>query len=104
MNPAARFGDGDPLHPMDPALILEAAVCPFSLNDRDHLFEAALTRGTRTDELNSPPAALRILGVHPKQLRRKQRRFVSAGSGTDLQESVFLVSRIVRQEKELDAF
>jgi hypothetical protein len=76
---------------MDSAFILKAAVGSFSFDDRNHLFETADTGWARADEFDAPSTMLGILGVHPKELGRKQRSFLSPGSGTDFQEGVLLV-------------
>ena len=51
--------------------------------------------------LELPAVTLGELAVHPEQLGRKQRRFVAARAGADLEHDVPFVVRIFRDEEDL---
>src|SRR5258708_7770360 len=51
--------------------------------------------------LHLPTLALRIARIHTEQVTSEERRFVSSGSGTDLEEDITLIVRILRQEQLL---
>ena len=50
-------------------------------------------------DFNLPAAVFRVLAVHAKKLRRKERRLIAARARTNLEHHVFLVVRILRQEQ-----
>src|SRR5882672_4827777 len=51
--------------------------------------------------LHLPTLALRVARIHTEQVTSEERRFVSSGSGTDLEEDIALIVRILRQEQLL---
>src|SRR6267143_7000705 len=46
--------------------------------------------------LHLPTLALRVARIHSEQVTSEERRFVSSGSGTDLEEDIALIVRILR--------
>ena len=48
----------------------------------------------------TPAGALRIADVHPKQYRRKKRRFFSAGAASDFHDYIFFVVGVFRNQQD----
>src|SRR6266853_2771225 len=66
----------------------------------DLLVAADVSRGFGY-HLHLPTLALRVARIHAEQVTCEERRFVSSGSGTDLEEDVALIVWILRQEELL---
>jgi len=104
MDPALGLGDGDPLHAVDAALVLETAVGAAALDQGDDLLEAPHAGGrARAERLHAPARHLRKAGVHAEEVGGKEPRLVSARAGPYLQDDVLLVIRILGKQQDREA-
>ena len=74
-----------------------------ALDEEDDVLEAADPGGAGVHHLDLPAVGLRVLGVHPREVRGEERGLVAAGAGPDLDEDVLVVVR-VRNRQGRDAF
>jgi hypothetical protein len=102
MDAALCLGRGHALHTMDAALVLQLAVDAASLNRGDRLFAAAGVALADRQHVEPPSLALRESCVHAEEFCGKQRRFLAAGAGADLEDDVLLVVWILRNQEDLD--
>ena len=98
---AARFGRRHALHAVDAAFVFQLAVDAASFDRGDDFLEAADARVVARHHFEPPALPLRVLAVHPEQLRGKERRFVAARAGADFEHDVLLVVRILRNQQRL---
>ena len=99
VNATARLRGGDALDAVHPALELEPTPRAAALDEQDDLLEPADAGGVGIHHLHLPPLPLRVLAVHPQEIRGEQRRLVSPRPRADLQEDVSVVVRIARDEQ-----
>ncbi len=100
MDTAAAFGLRHPLHTMHAGLVLKPGIRPLSVHDEHHLLETAEPGLVEGHQLCPPAPTLRVAGVHAVQLRRKEGRLLTAGTAPDLQDDVFIVIFILRQQQK----
>src|SRR6202011_3758026 len=68
VNPTLRLGLRNTLHAMDAVLEFQPRVGAFAANLEDHLFEAATLGRALREQVDLPPARLRIAAIHPKEV------------------------------------
>src|SRR5690606_25789282 len=78
---AGRLGDGHPLHPVDTAFKLQAAVGVGTGDFYNDFPDAAPVRFVEGDDLRAPVVALGVAQVHAQQVGGKQGGFIAAGPG-----------------------
>ena len=96
---ARAFGHRNALHPVHPALELEAAERSIAFDEPDDLLESAEAGGVRAHNVDLPAPALRVARVHPEEVGGEQARLVTAGAGADLEQDAALVARVPRHEQ-----
>jgi hypothetical protein len=87
---------------MNSALELEPAIGAFSLEHHNNFFKAAETSRTGRQNLNAPAARFSVARIHPVKLAGKECGFVTARAGTNLDNDVFAVVGIFRQDQILE--
>src|SRR5690606_9744932 len=97
-----RFRLGDPLHAVHAALVLEPGVHAIPAAERDRFLPATGGGLARAQDFHAPAAALRVAGVHAKEVRGEQRGFLAAGAGAHLEDRVPIVVRVARQEQDAE--
>src|SRR5216683_2262690 len=101
VNAALGLGSRDSLDAMAAGFEFEPGVRALPDDAGDDLLVAAdVSRGFGY-HLHLPTLALRVARIHAEQVTCEERRFVSSGSGTDLEEDVALIVWILRQEELL---
>ena len=87
------LGGRHALHPVAARLKAQPAVNAHAqrvgrpFDAQHHLLVATQLRGRLADDFAAPAATLGVTRVHAKQVGSKQRRFVTAGTGAQLQKS-----------------
>jgi len=92
----------DPLNPMHAPFILEPAEGALTVDSGNDLLEPANASGVSIQNLHPPPAQLGIAGIHPEKVGHKKRCFVTAGTGPDLEDDIFLIHGIFGRQHELE--
>src|SRR6266849_1880664 len=101
VDPALGLGRRHSLDAMAAGFEFEPGVRALPDDAGDDLLVAAdVSRGFGY-HLHLPTLALRVARIHAEQVTCEERRFVSSGSGTDLEEDVALIVWILRQEELL---
>ncbi len=99
----AGFGDGDTLHTMDAALVLEVRIGALALHHEGHLFVAADPGAILADHLDLPAAlAFGVARVEAEKLRREEAGLVAAGAGANFHNYVFLIAGILGDQQLLE--
>ena len=101
---ALRFRLGHALDAVDAAFVLEAAVCAAAAHFEDDLLEAAEVALVGVEDFDRPAVALGVAAVHAVEVAGEERCFVAAGGGTDLDDDVFFVERVFRDEGAAESF
>ena len=102
VNAPLGFRGRHPLHPMHAAFVLEPFIDVRAVELEDDFLVAAQVRGAGIQILDLPAARLRIAGVHPVEVSRKQGRLLAARAGADLDDGVARIRRVRRQDAALD--
>ncbi len=102
MDPPSRFRHGNPLDAVDAALELELAVRVLPRHEKYDFLVAAHLGRARAQRLHLPFVPLREEPVHPREIRREERRLVPARSGADLEHRVAGVVGVAGKEEHLD--
>src|SRR5882757_2430402 len=101
VNAALGLRSRDSLDAMAAGFELEPGVRALPDDAGDDLLVAAdISRGFGY-HLHLPTLAFRVARIHAEQVTCEERRLVSSGSGTDLEEDIALIVRILRQEQLL---
>jgi hypothetical protein len=100
MDPPATFRLRHTLDTVRAPLELEVAESAPPFDGDDDLPEPAQTARARGEHLGLPTHSLRVAGIHPEEVTSKERRLFAARAGTDLDDRVLLVVRILRQEHQ----
>ncbi len=98
MDPSPTLGGGNALDPVGTGFKFKPRVSPITLDHKGGFFDAADAGFRDVDHLGLPALVLSIAQIHPHQLRGEQSRFIAAGTGSDLDDDVFLIIRIGRDE------
>ena len=101
MNAPAAFGFGHALHAVRAAFIFQAGIRALARNHHRKLLHAAQLREICVQLFGFPAACVGIMGIHSRQLRGKERRFLAAGARTDFNDDVAVVVWILGQEQQL---
>ena len=104
MNSSLRLRRRNALHPVYTALIFHPGIGSLSDDHEVHELHAADAALFKIQELRLPAAALRVVHVHPVNLRRKKCCFISARACTDFTDDVLVVIRILRKKEHLHLF
>ena len=99
---ALGLGLGHALHPMHPALVLEAVVGPGPFHRKDGFLHAAQLGLVEVEQFQRPAAALHIHGVHAQQTVGKQGGFLSPCPAPDLHDDVLFVPRVPGQQQNFE--
>ena len=99
---ALGLGLGHALHPMHPALVLEAVVGPGPFHRKDGFLHAAQLGLVEVEQFQRPAAALHIHGVHAQQTVGKQGSFLSPCPAPDLHDDVLFVPRVPGQQQNFE--
>ena len=89
------------LYAVDAALIFHFGICALADYGKLYLFHASNADFIYVQCLHFPALALRIVHIHPIDLRRKQRRFISARTGADLYNYILIIIRILWKQQNL---
>ena len=100
MDTPAGFCLRDALYTVNAGLIFHHGISAFSINHKGYILHSADTDFLTFYQLNLPMSALCIVYIHPVNLRRKERRLISACSGADFYNNIFLVVWIFRQKQD----
>src|SRR2546428_13346053 len=99
MDTPGSLGLRHTLDTVDPPLEFEPAVRSLSLDHADDFFEPTQSSRTRTHNFHTPAMVLGVARVHAKQVSREQTCLFAPGPCTDLQDDVFLIQRILRDQE-----
>ncbi|MNS64817.1 hypothetical protein D3C71_741160 [compost metagenome] len=81
---------------------LQTAINAIAANFGDHFFISTVLAFVGAHDFDTPAARFRIAAVHTEQIARKQRGFVTAGSGTHFDKRIALIIRVFRQQQNLE--
>src|SRR6185503_17419146 len=104
MDTPAAFSRRDTLDTVYAAFVFEPAVDTLTFDERDDFLEAADSRRVGRENLDTPSLPLCVSGVHSKDVRHKQSRFVASRPGTNFKDDVSLVVGILGEEQDLQFF
>ena len=99
MDAATRLRDGDALHAVRAALVLQTTVCARTVDEKGDLLKAADLRRIAAQDLRPPALPLGIARIHTEKARRKECRFFSSDTAANLNNDVLVIVRIARQEE-----
>ena len=99
---ALCLGGRHALHAMAARLELELRVGALACDAHDHFLEAAELGLRRRHDLDLPAVAFGVTRVHPEEIAGKERRLVTPGAGTNFEEDVAIVVRVLRQQHLLE--
>ncbi len=95
---ALGLGGGHTLHAVHAALVLEHAVDARAAHRDDNLLEAAGRAGALRCDGGGPAAALAVAQIHLGQVAGKEGGFVAACAGAYLEDYVFVVFGVDREQ------
>ncbi|MNU91468.1 hypothetical protein D3C71_813550 [compost metagenome] len=98
---ALGLGRRNPLHTVRAGFEFELAVDVVALDPGNHLFIAAVFTLVLRKDLHPPATTLGVTRIHAEQVAGENRRFVTTGTGTDLEEHVAAVVRVLGQQHAL---
>ncbi len=101
MDTALRFSLRHPLNPVRTRFKFHLAVSVTAIEPGDDFLEAAMFTRPLIQHLDLPFLGLSVAAVHPEQVAREDRGFVAASAGTDFEEDVVGIMRILRQQQFL---
>lgn len=94
LDTSLRFGDGDALHAVHAAFVLEGSPhavlrrrSAFGADGQLHVLDATQLGGVLALHGDRPAALFRVSHVHTQQVAGKQRRFLTTGAGLDLHDA-----------------
>ena len=90
-----------PLYPMSTSLKLQTGESSGTLHGGHGFLYAAQLRFVDGYHIQREALPLGVHGVHPQQVSGKQRAFLAADAGPDLQHDVFLIVGVFRQQQAL---
>ncbi len=106
LDASLRFGDGDALHAVHTALVLERRPhtvlrrrSALGTNRQLHILDTAQFGGVLALQRHRPAALFRIPHVHAQQIAGEQRGLLAAGAGLDLHDRVARVVGIARNQR-----
>ena len=104
LDASLALGLGDPLHTVDARLEFEAGVGAVAGDlERDLLVPAEFGR-VGTQDFCLEALGLRVHGIHAQKRAREQGGLFPAGAASDLDDDVFVVVRVPRQQQDLELF
>jgi hypothetical protein len=86
---------------MDATLVLHFAVNALAFDQSDDFLEATDSGRTGGHDIHSPVLPFGISRIHAKHIGDKQPSFIAAGSGTNFENDIAFVVRILRQQQQL---
>ena len=90
------------LHPVHPALVLEAVICACTVHRDDGFLYAAKFGLVQVEQFQRPTTVLGVHGVHAQQAVGKQGGFLAAGTAADLHDDVFAVVHVLGQQQNFE--
>ena len=99
MNTSLRFRLRYALHPVYAAFILHSTVRALAGKGKYRFLDASHLGIVQRDHLGLVAAALSIALVHAHQIRTKERGFIPAGAGADLDNDVFIIVGIFGKQQ-----
>ena len=104
MDTSAGFRLRNPLYTMHTAFVFHYRVGSLPGNHKGYTLHSSDTNFLHLHGFHLPAAAFRIMHIHTINFCRKQGRFISAGTGADFHNNVFIIIRVLRQKKNLHGF
>ncbi len=101
MDASLGFGLRHTLHTMRAGLELELGVDVVALDAGNHFLVTAVLALALGKDLHAPALFLGVARIHAEQVAGEDRRLVAAGTGTDFQEHVAPVVRVLGQQHAL---
>jgi len=102
VNTSLRFCRRHALHAVTAGFKLKTTVYAVAADLGDNFFKATMFAFVGTHDLYAPATRFGVATVHTEQVTRKQRGFVTAGTGAHFHKRVTLIVRIFRQQKHLE--
>ena len=106
LDTSLRFGDGDALHAVHAAFVLEGSPhavlrrrSAFGADGQLHVLDATELGGVLALHGDRPAALFRVSHVHTQQVAGEQRRFLATGAGLDLHDRVTRVIGVTRNQR-----
>ena len=99
---ALGLGDRYTLDPVSAGFKLQPGVSTFTFDHEGDFLVSADSDLIFRKDLNMPAAGFRIMGVHAEKVCRKQCRFIAAGTGTDLNDDIFGIPRVLGDQQGSD--
>jgi len=100
MDAALRFRVGDALHTMNTAFIFQLGINFLALNSRDNFFYSTHLRRRAFHHFDFPALGFGVTRIHAEEVACEDAGFVAASAGADFKDNVFVVDRIVGEEKK----
>ena len=100
VHPPAGLRLGHALHAVHAGLELQPGIGPRAADHEVRLLDAAKLRLAVVQKLHGPAARGGIETVHPEQAVRKQGALLAAHAGTDLEDDILFVVRIMGQQQD----
>src|SRR5205085_10676070 len=104
MNATLLFGCWNTLHAVHATLVFHPRIDAIALNEGDYFFQATDAGLRSIQHFDLPALSFRIARVHAKHLSSKKGSLVASGSRPDLQNHVFFIVGILRQQENLQFF
>ena len=101
MDTSAGFCFRNSLYTVHTTLIFQTGICSLSLNHKSNFLKSTDSVLIETHHLSLPTARFCVFHIHTINFCCKQCRFISAGTGTDLNDNVLAVIRVLRKKKNL---
>ena len=101
---ALGLGLGHALHPVHPALILEAVVGARPIHREHGFFHTAQFGLIQVQQLQRPAVVLGVHGVHPQKAVGKQGGFLAACTAPDLHDDAFAVVDVPGEQQNFEIF
>ena len=102
VNATRRFGFRHALHAVHARFKFEFGVGAAAADFGDNLLEAAFGPLAHRQHFRLPALFGREALVHAEEIAGEQRGFVAAGAGTNFDDNVALIHRVLRQQREAD--
>ncbi len=102
VDPTLRLRNGNALHAVHAALVLEATVHAVAADARDPLLDSASSGPGDRQRLDLPALRLGVPAVHAEECAGEQRRLFAAGARSNLENHVLVVVRVPGNEQRVD--
>ncbi len=99
MDTPLGFRGRNPLNAVCSTFVLQIAVGPVPFHHGNDFLETTRIGPVAGHDLHLPPAVFRISVVHAEKVAREQGRLIPARAGADLQDDIFGVIGIFRDQK-----